>query len=75
MVLSNKRFNEAFLRAVDFGFDSLGKSCKQALYFHLENSFHVSRESVSERVECFDEALKRDLRGLGPQSGGGTNGG
>jgi hypothetical protein len=58
MVLSSKRFNDAFLRAVDFGFDSLGKSCKQALYFHLENSFHVSRESVSEKVECFDEALK-----------------
>jgi hypothetical protein len=56
--MSNKKFNEAFLRAVDFAFDSLGKSCKQALYFHLENSFHVRRENVSEKVEDFVEALE-----------------
>lgn len=58
VVMSNKKFNEAFLRAVDFAFDSLGKSCKQALYFHLENSFHVGRENVSEKVEDFGEALE-----------------
>jgi len=57
VVVSNKRFNEAFLRAVDFAFDSLGKSCRQALYFHLENSFHVGQNDVSEKVEDFDEAL------------------
>lgn len=57
MVVSNKRFNEAFLRAVDFAFDSLGKSCRQALYFHLKNSFNVGQEDVSEKVEDFDEAL------------------
>ena len=57
MVVSNKRFNEAFLKAVNFAFDSLGKSCKQALYFHLKNSFNVGQEDVSEKVEDFDEAL------------------
>jgi hypothetical protein len=57
VVVSNKRFNEAFLRAVDSAFDSLGKSCKQALYFHLKNSFNVGQEDVSEKVEDFDEAL------------------
>lgn len=57
MVVSNKRFNEAFLKAVDFAFDSLGKSCKQALYFHLKNSFYVGQDDVSEKVEDFDEAL------------------
>jgi hypothetical protein len=57
MVMSNKRFNEAFLRAVDFAFDSLGKSCKQALYFHLKNSFYVEQDDVSEKVEDFDDAL------------------
>jgi hypothetical protein len=56
--MSNKKFNEAFLRAVDFAFETLGKSCKQALYFHLENSFHVERENVSEKVEDFGEALE-----------------
>lgn len=57
MSVSKKRFNESFLKAVDFAFDSLGKSCKQALYFHLKNSFNVGRDDVSEKVEDFDEAL------------------
>ena len=57
MVVSNKRFNEALLKAVDSAFDSLGKSCKQALYFHLKNSFNVGQDDVSEKVEDFDEAL------------------
>ena len=56
--MSNKKFNNAFLRAVDFAFETLGKSCKQALYFHLENSFHVRRENVSDKVEDFGEALE-----------------
>ena len=56
--MSNKRFYTAFLRAVDFGFESLGKSCKKALYFHLENSFNVRPKDVVEKVERFDEALK-----------------
>jgi hypothetical protein len=55
--MSNKKFNDALLRAIDFAFDSLGQSCKQALYFHLKNSFHVERENVSEEVKYFDEAL------------------
>ena len=56
--MSDKKFNDSLLRAVDFAFDSLGKSCKQALYFHLKNSFHVRRENVSDEVKCFGEALK-----------------
>jgi hypothetical protein len=55
--VSNKRFSEIFLRAADFAFDSLGKSCQQALYFHLKNSFHVEQENISEKIEEFDEAL------------------
>jgi hypothetical protein len=56
--MSNTKFNNAFLRAVDFAFETLGKSCKQALYFHLENSFHVERENVSDKIEDFGEALE-----------------
>lgn len=55
--MSNKRFNKALLKAVDLAFDSLGKSCKQALYFHLKNSFNVRQNDVSEKVENFNEAL------------------
>jgi hypothetical protein len=62
MVVPNNRFNEAFLRAVDFAFDSLGKSCEQALYFHLKNSFNIKQNDLSEKVEEFDEALSLIFR-------------
>jgi len=53
-----KKFDGALLNAVDFAFNSLGRSCKQALYFHLKNTFHVGRGEIPEKVEEFDNALK-----------------
>lgn len=53
-----QKFNDALLKAVDFAFDSLGKSCHQALYFHLEKTFHVPREEIPSKVEEFDNAIK-----------------
>jgi hypothetical protein len=53
-----KKFDAALLNAVDFAFNSLGRSCKQALYFHLKNTFHVGRGEIPEKVEEFDNALK-----------------
>ena len=51
------------MRAVDFAFDSLGKSCKQALYFHLKDSFNVGQDDVLKKVEDFDEALSLIFKG------------
>ena len=53
-----KKFDVALLKAVDFAFNSLGRSCKQALYFHLKKAFHVGRGEIPEKVEEFDNALK-----------------
>lgn len=53
-----KKFDDTLLKAVDFAFNSLGRSCKQALYFHLKNTFHVGRREIPEKVEEFDNALK-----------------
>jgi len=53
-----KKFDDALLKAVDFAFNSLGRSCKQALYFHLKNTFHVGKGEIPEKVEEFDNALK-----------------
>jgi hypothetical protein len=53
-----KKFDDALLKAVDFAFNSLGRSCKQALYFHLKKTFHVGRREIPEKVEEFDNALK-----------------
>jgi hypothetical protein len=58
MLMSRERFNKILLEAVDFTFDSLGESCNQALYFHLETSFHVRREEIPNKTRFFDRALK-----------------
>ena len=53
-----QEFNEALLEAIDSAFSSLGKSCRRALYFHLETTFRLPRRQIPERPEEFDEALK-----------------
>jgi hypothetical protein len=53
-----KKFDVALLKAVDFAFNFLGRSCKWALYFHLKKTFHVGRREIPEKVEEFDNALK-----------------
>lgn len=56
--MESKRFNDALLKAVDFAFYSLGKSCRQALCFHLRIRFQVRRKEIPEKVEEFDNALR-----------------
>jgi hypothetical protein len=53
-----KKFNDAFLKAVDFTFSSLGESCKQALYFHLKTTFHLDRAEIPEKVGEFDNVIR-----------------
>jgi len=53
-----QEFDDALLGAVDFAFCSLGKSCRRALYFHLETTFRLPRRQIPERLEEFDEALR-----------------
>jgi hypothetical protein len=58
MLMKNQRFSEALLDAVDFAFQSLGKSCEQSLYFHLKATFHIERTEISDKAKEFDRALK-----------------
>ena len=57
-----QKFDEAFVKAVDFAFSSLGKSCQLALYFHLKTIFHVERADIPNKVEQFDDALNAIFR-------------
>ena len=52
-------FNSLFLEAVDSTFSMLGDSSKQALYFHLKNSFGVSKEAIPHHIEFFTDALEQ----------------
>lgn len=56
--MKSQKFDDALHKAVDFAFNSLGKSCRQSLYFHLKTTFHISRTEIPEKVEEFDNALK-----------------
>jgi len=58
----SREFEDTLLRAVDFAFCSLGKSCRRALYFHLETTFRLSRRQIPERFDEFDEALETIFR-------------
>jgi hypothetical protein len=53
-----RKFNRALSEAVDFTFLSLGKSCRQALYFHLRTTFYIRRNQIPKQIEKFDKALK-----------------
>ena len=57
--LSEAYFDSLFLGAVDSTFSMLGDSTKQAIYFHLKNSFGVSREAIPNHVEAFLKALEQ----------------
>ncbi len=52
------KFNRALLDAVDFTFLSLGRSCQQALYFHLRTTFCIRKNQIPQQIEKFDKALK-----------------
>ena len=58
-----QKFDAALLNAVDFAFNSLGKSCRQALYFHLKTTFLISRTEIPEKVEEFDNAVRLIFKG------------
>ena len=56
---SETYFDSLFLEAVDSAFSMLGDSTKQAIYFHLKNSFGVSREAIPHHIETFVNALEQ----------------
>jgi hypothetical protein len=62
--LAKKTFEKLLLEAVDEALASLGGSTKQAIYFHLESKFEISRNEVPQRVQDFADGLER-IFGMG----------
>jgi hypothetical protein len=56
---SKADFDSLFLEAVDSTFSMLRNSNEQAIYFHLKNSFGVSREAVPHNIEFFASMLEQ----------------
>lgn len=52
-------FDKLLQSAVDDALTTLGESVKQAIYFHIEARFHVSKNNVSENLEDFQVGLEK----------------
>ena len=57
-------FETAVMEAVDESLSSLGKSCKQAIYFQLENTFNIKKQEIPLKIEEFANAIEQ-LFGIG----------
>jgi hypothetical protein len=51
-------FDELILETVDSTFSALEDSCKQAIYYHLENSHGLKREVIPGNVTTFARDLE-----------------
>jgi hypothetical protein len=56
--LSHTSFEKTLLVAIDEGLSSLGDSPKQAILFHLENSFKLTRTRIPMNLTGFVKALE-----------------
>jgi hypothetical protein len=54
-----KDFQKTFLEAVEEGLSTLGDSPKQAILFHLENTFKIRREEIPQNLTEFQKALEK----------------
>ncbi|MEM1563623.1 MAG: hypothetical protein QW161_02990 [Candidatus Bathyarchaeia archaeon] len=54
-----KDFQKTFLEAVEEGLSTLGDSPKQAILFHLENTFKIKLEEIPKNLTEFQKALEK----------------
>lgn len=53
------KFEEILLEAIDEGLSLLGESPKQALYFHLEETFNMNRQDIPYKIEEFSNVIEK----------------
>lgn len=51
-------FQKTLLEAIEEGLASLGESPKQAILFHLENTFKLRTDDIPQNLKGFKEALE-----------------
>jgi hypothetical protein len=52
-------FETAMIKAVDQSFSPFGHSSKQAIYFHLENTFKIKKQEIPCKIEEFVDAIEQ----------------
>jgi hypothetical protein len=55
----NGEFEKLLVEAIDESFSSLGESPKQAILFHLENTFKIKKQEIPNKIDSFDHAIKK----------------
>lgn len=59
MAEEHGNFKRVLFEAVDEGLLVLGKSGRDAVYFHLQNLYSLKKEDVLEKPEAFVESLRK----------------
>jgi hypothetical protein len=57
--LSFEKFNRVLLGAIEGGLSLLGDSPKEAIFYHLETSFHLKKEDIPLNLSEFQQALEK----------------
>jgi hypothetical protein len=56
---TEQEFNEVLLQAIDEALVALGEKTKAALYFHLKQTFALSKKDIPNHVSDFTDALEK----------------
>jgi len=59
MQRKREEFEKLFMEAVDESLKSLGESCRQMVFFHLENTYSVKRKDIPKKPKAFAEGLEK----------------
>ena len=51
-------FEEQLLEAIDEAFSSIGEGCIQAIYYHLEKKYKLTKQNIPSQIEKFSEAIE-----------------
>ncbi|MGB9756379.1 MAG: hypothetical protein ACPLVJ_01165 [Candidatus Bathyarchaeales archaeon] len=57
-------FEIILLEAIDEALASLGESVRQAIYYHLEEKFEITKKEIPNRLKDFTDGLEK-IFGLG----------
>lgn len=52
-------FRKLLAEAVEESLSSLGESPKQSILFHLENTFKIKKNEIPDKIDLFDQALRK----------------
>jgi hypothetical protein len=56
---NSRSFESLLLEAVDEALSSLGDSMKQAIYFHLEEDFGISKKDIPYEIDEFAKVIEK----------------